>query len=114
MITDIINIALYVNDKIVESRIASIDDYLSNDSYLNLRNVLTGIQLMSSCNFDQVVGFAKMVPFSDGDLLKIISDEDATKKEQFLLQKAIPYDDALNELMDFAEEYEKKIHYRIN
>lgn len=102
MFVDIINIGLFINNEIKESRIVTLDD-----SYLDLRDSLLGVHLMSSCNFDQEIGFVKMIPFSDGDLLKIISD-DTTEEEKALLQKAIPCDDVLDELMAFAEEYESK------
>lgn len=102
MFADIINIALYINNEMKESRIAVLDD-----SYFELRDCLLGIHFMSPCNFDQEIGFVKMIPFSDGDLLKIISD-DTTEEEKALLQKAIPCDYALDELVAFAEEYEAK------
>ena len=54
MITDIINIVLYVNDRIVKSKITSI-----NASYSDLRDILVGIKLMSSSNYDKVIGLAK-------------------------------------------------------
>lgn len=101
MFVDIIKIGLFINNEMKDSRIAILDD-----SYLELRDCLLGIHFMNPCNPDQEIGLIKMVAFSDGDLLKIISD-DTTEEEKALLQKAIPYDNAIDELI-VAEKYEAK------
>ena len=100
MFVDIINIALYINNEMKDSRIAILDN-----SYLELRDCLLGIHFMNPCNPDQEIGLIKMTAFSD-DLLKIISD-DTTEEEKALLQKAIPYDNAIDELIA-VEKYEAK------
>ena len=100
MFVDIIKIGLFINNEMKDSRIAILDN-----SYLELRDCLLGIHFMNPCNPDQEIGLIKMVAFSD-DLLKIISD-DATEEEKALLQKAIPYDNAIDELIA-VEKYEAK------
>ena len=100
MFVDIINIALYINNEMKDSRIAILDN-----SYLELRDCLLGIHFMNPYNPDQEIGLIKMAAFSD-DLLKIISD-DTTEEEKALLQKAIPYDNAIDELIA-VEKYEAK------
>ena len=128
MFVDIINIGLFINNEMKDSRIAILDD-----SYLELRDCLLGIHFMNPYNPDQEIGLIKMVAFSDGDLLKIIFDDttepdqeiglikmaafsddllkiisdDTTEEEKALLQKAIPYDNAIDELI-VAEKYEAK------
>ena len=128
MFVDIIKIGLFINNEMKDSRIAILDD-----SYLELRDCLLGIHFMNPCNPDQEIGLIKMVAFSDGDLLKIIFDDttepdqeiglikmaaflddllkiisdDTTEEEKALLQKAISYDNAIDELI-VAEKYEAK------